>query len=419
MSRPHTTVRHSVHQRWCFLCLHWSRKTFFSLQLNQILPRTLKEASEELADLFFTLFKRSLTFRISRNNEKLAHITSIFKQRDFLLPICYLPIRLTSIPCNIFERIIKIQIHYHLARNSLTETERYGFLTGKSCVNNLLLFEYKLKQGPNSGPVMDSIFYNFAKSFYKASHQSLVFKIQEYGITGDTLKWIESLLTLRGFHVRVFKDGYTGARLEPKIPGSSKIHNIWFISNTLGCPTRLRPRLISFHDLHKWSLRKHNTSVAPLSRPFENLEYRVKSTANECRCNQLMFWTLHDAPQSFEMRPRNYWQRIGVHIPFQNFDGFVFIWIKTPKALVWPSQETWSSHDTTTEATKSPNFFKRTLPEITKTELHTVYRQHIGPILKYGYLDTYAYSAYNKNQLESMAGSQETSLWVARNTVHE
>ena len=160
---------------------------FYSMGPDEIHPRILKESAYELAGHFYTLFQEPLNSVSFPHSWKTAHITCIFKSADRLSPTSYRPISLTSIPCRILERIIKAHMLNHLTRNNVIATEQYGFLPGKSCITNFLLFMDSLTQALESGLITDSIFFDFAKAFDKVPHQPLIHKLQEYGITGNIL----------------------------------------------------------------------------------------------------------------------------------------------------------------------------------------------------------------------------------------
>ena len=76
----------------------------------------------------------------------------------------------------------------HLTRNNLIATEQHGFLPGKSCITNLILFMDSLTKVRDLGLITNSIFFDFAKAFDKVPHQPLIRKLQEYGINGNILK---------------------------------------------------------------------------------------------------------------------------------------------------------------------------------------------------------------------------------------
>ena len=142
----------------------------------------------------------------------------------------------------------------HLTRNNLIATEEHGFLAGKPCITNLLLFMDSLTQARDSGLITDSIFFDFAKAFDKVPHQPPIHKLQEYGITGkhSEMDWI--IPNLEDFL------------------SSGGIHSFQPISDTLRGSAGLCPRPTPLHDPHKRSPSKHNQPVAPLCRRLETLE---------------------------------------------------------------------------------------------------------------------------------------------------
>ena len=72
------------------------------------------------------------------NSWKLANVTPVFKKGNRALVSNYRPIRFTSIPCKIFESIIKENILEQLENHDLLKTTQHGFLSQKSCTTNLL-----------------------------------------------------------------------------------------------------------------------------------------------------------------------------------------------------------------------------------------------------------------------------------------
>ena len=66
-----------------------------------------------------------------------ANVTPIFKKGVKSNPGNYRPISLTSIPCKLFESLIKDGITEHLSVNALISASQHGFTKSKSCLTNL------------------------------------------------------------------------------------------------------------------------------------------------------------------------------------------------------------------------------------------------------------------------------------------
>ena len=57
----------------------------------------------------------------------------------------------------------------------------------------------------DQGGCLDAIYLDFSKAFDKVPHRRLLMKLENYGITGKVLKWIQSFLINRRQRVRIGK----------------------------------------------------------------------------------------------------------------------------------------------------------------------------------------------------------------------
>ncbi|XP_047137558.1 uncharacterized protein LOC100200221 [Hydra vulgaris] len=71
----------------------------------------------------------------------------------------------------------------------------HSFTKGRSCTTNLLEYMDIVTTGVANCKSFDILYTDFKKAFNKVSHRRLALKLEAYGITFTSLKWIISFLT--------------------------------------------------------------------------------------------------------------------------------------------------------------------------------------------------------------------------------
>jgi ribosomal protein S19E (S16A) len=92
------------------------------------------------------------------------------------------------------ESIIKDQVVRHLEKNGLIKSSQHGFMKGRSCTSNLLVFLDKVTAELDKGEPVDIIYLDFAKAFDTVPHERLKKKLKAHGVTGKLLRWIAAWL---------------------------------------------------------------------------------------------------------------------------------------------------------------------------------------------------------------------------------
>ena len=93
----------------------------------------------------------------------------------------------------------------HAEEHNILYGLQHGFRNGLSCETQLVEFIHDLAGNCHGGHQTDALVMDFSKAFDKVGHTRLTNKLQHYGITGRTLKWIHQFLT--GRRQRVVLDG--------------------------------------------------------------------------------------------------------------------------------------------------------------------------------------------------------------------
>ena len=107
----------------------------------------------------------------------------------------YRPVSLTCICCKLLEHIVVSNILNHLDHHNILVDCQHGFRAKRSCETQLLSLSHELLDNLHSGIQTDLIILDFSKAFDKVPHRKLLRKLDNYGIRGDTWKWVPAFLS--------------------------------------------------------------------------------------------------------------------------------------------------------------------------------------------------------------------------------
>ena len=186
-----------------------------------ISAQLLQNVREEILEPLKIIFEQTLRTGIVPQDWKHAIVTPIFKKGAKGDPANYRPVSLTSIPCKIFESILKDKIMTHLLDNNLVKDSQHGFMPGRSCTTNLVTFQDKLTEIVDRGRSADIFYLDFAKAFDKVPRARLIQKMKSKGIDGNILEWIKNWLTGRTQAVKVGNDRSSSCEVESGVPQGS------------------------------------------------------------------------------------------------------------------------------------------------------------------------------------------------------
>ena len=128
---------------------------------------------------------------------KMAHVMPLFNKGEKSLSSNYRPASLTSNAGKSFERIIFKYMYINILENELLYKYQLGFLPCHSTIHHLIEFAHNTCLSLENYEANCQVFCDISKAFDRVWHKGLLYKLDKYGINGDTLMWIKIYLHSR------------------------------------------------------------------------------------------------------------------------------------------------------------------------------------------------------------------------------
>ena len=158
--------------------------------------RMLKLCGDSIWKPLEIIFKNCLKEGIFPNEWKKANVVPIHKKKnDKQILSNYRPVSLLPVSSKILERLIYNSMYKHIS--DLLSPNQSGFRTGDSCINQLLSITYDIFHCFDEGMETRAIFLDISKAFDKVWHKGLIYKLRQYGFSGNLLALLTDFLSNR------------------------------------------------------------------------------------------------------------------------------------------------------------------------------------------------------------------------------
>ena len=388
--------------------------------------RFLKENACQLAPVYTHLFRQSYNSGSPPSSWTHAIVCPIYKKGKKSLPENYRPVSLTAIPCKLFEHIIVSQIWAHLNEHNIITSNQHGFRAGMSCETQLIevLEDWTNVMNKGSGQV-DAIVLDFSKAFDMVPHRRLLQKLNSYGISGNTSKWINGFLSTRTHEVVINGTKSKTHKVTSGVPQGTVLGPLLFlvyindIENNIDSSIRLfaddsaiyRP-INSIEDsitlqrdlfkLQEWADKwqmSFNVKKCKTLRITKRTKNRINhtyvmSTPNSSLTGKIVTTEVHNAAKEFlHTNPPN-----GKFSPLEEIESDRYLGVMLDNKL------SFNSHvDTITKkATNLLNLCRRNLYMCNSQVKETAYKSLIRPQLDYASPAWSPHTARNIDKVEAV-----------------
>ena len=341
---------------------------------DEIPSRILKQYAQEFAPHLTHIFNISLSRGEVPTDWRQANVIPIFKKGEKYLASNYRPVSLTCICCKLLEHIVVSNILNHLDQHNILVDCQHGFRAKRSCETQLLSLNHELLNNLHSGTQTDLIILDFSKAFDKVPHRKLLRKLDNYGIRGNTWKWVSAFLSNR--MQQVVLDGEVSSQMPvvSGVPQGSVLGPLLFLIFINDLPSSVTSKTRLFADdciLYRHITNQHDCIT--LQKDLDHLSHWED------------MWGMQFHPQKC-----NSLSITRSHTPFKHdyiLKGHTLESVQTAKYLgvTLSSNMSWEPHinNITTKANKILGFLRRNLQIKQEETKSLAYKSMVRSNLEY------------------------------------
>ena len=127
-------------------------------------------------------------------NWRKVHVVPVHKRGEKQCLKNYKSISSLRICCKIFERLIYNELFTFFTDNNLISPNQSKFITGDSCVNELITITHKIYKSFDDGLEVRGVFLDISQGFDEVWYEAFLLKLILNGISGNLLKMLRYFL---------------------------------------------------------------------------------------------------------------------------------------------------------------------------------------------------------------------------------
>ena len=362
-----------------------------------ISPKILKECALTLCYPLAMIFNKSMTEMKLPADWKQANINPLFKGGVRTEPGNYRPVSLTSVPGKVMERLVIEQVRANLKMVGIPNTCQHGFVTGRSCLTNLLVSLEEWSKALDEGGNVDVVYLDISKAFDTVPHKRLTAKMKRYGLGGNLLGWLVNFLSDRQMRVGVHGEFSDWTNVTSSVPQGTIGGPTQFGLYVHDMPEFVVNRIIQFADDTKlWRIIQGETDKLALQADLDSLgdwseEWMLRFNPKKCKVlhlgsrNPEFVYTMKDGGSRIKLETTSLEKDLGVLI--------------TDNLKVGEQCERAAG-----KAMRVLGMIRRSFTKLDEETLKTLYCSFVRPHLEYC---IHAWSPYFKKDIEVLEKVQK------------
>ena len=289
------------------------------------------------------------------------------------------------------ERIVFKYVHNYFQTNNLIYKYQSGFLPGQSTVFQLIDIYNQICKAFDEHKSTCMVFCDISKAFDRVWHKGIIFKLRQFGVTGNILRWIQNYLSQRNQRVFIGNALSDQKIINAGVPQGSVLGPLLFlvyvndIADSVLSTTRL------FADDSSLAVSSNNPSYIEtiLNHDLEKISEWAKQwlvTFNPSKTEVVYFSLNNSQPPSLSFNSTNLilvedHKHLGVTLSFNG---------------------TWHKHisNLVSSANKILGSMQILKFKLKRQTLNQIYISYLRPILEYASIVWDNCAAYEKERLE-------------------
>ena len=164
---------------------------------DNILVRMINLCTDSVAHPLTLIFQNSIAAGTLATKWKRANIFPMNKNNDKQIVSNYQPVSILPICSKIFEKLIFNELFKLFEDKSLLFKHQSDFRPGDSCIYQLLAITQYIYSSFDCNPTLETrgVFLDISKAFDRVSHDGLLSKLKQNGVSGNIFQFIKSFLS--------------------------------------------------------------------------------------------------------------------------------------------------------------------------------------------------------------------------------